>query len=66
MKLSTREIRILELLCDGYSDKEIAKKLKNSPRTIQTHITRLALKLNARNRTAAVAIYLRKYAIDFT
>ena len=66
MKLSKREIKILEMLCDGYSDKEIAKKLKNSPRTIQTHITRLALKLNARNRTAAVAIYLRKYAITFT
>lgn len=65
MKLSDREIRILELLCDGYSDKEIALKLKNSPRTIQTHITRLVLKLNAKNRTSAVAIYLRKYAINF-
>ena len=65
MKLSAREIRILELLCEGYSDKEIAKKLKNSPRTIQTHITRLILKLNARNRTAAVAVYLRKYAMKF-
>lgn len=65
MKLSVRETQILEFLCYGDGDKEIACKLKISPRTVQTHISRLVLKLNARNRISAVATYLRYYAKEF-
>lgn len=65
MKLSVRETQILEFLCYGDGDKEIAHKLKISPRTVQTHISRLVLKLNARNGISAVATYLRYYAKEF-
>ncbi len=63
MKLSARELEILELLSWGYSDKEIACKLKISPRTVQTHVSRIMLKCNARNRTSAVATYIRKHCL---
>ena len=65
MELSVRETQILKFLCYGDGDKEIAYKLKISPRTVQTHISRLVLKLNARNRISAVANYLRYYAKEF-
>lgn len=62
MKLSKRELEILELISWGYSDKEIAYKLNISARTVQTHVTRIVIKLGARNRTNAVANYFRQYS----
>lgn len=61
MKLSKRELEILELISCGYSDKEIAYNLSISARTVQTHVTRIVVKLGARNRTNAVANYIRQY-----
>lgn len=60
MKLSKRELEILELISWGYSDKEIAYNLKISARTVQTHVTRIVIKMGARNRTNAVANYFRQ------
>lgn len=65
MKLSKRELEILELISWGYSDKEIAYKLKISARTVQTHVTRIVIKLGARNRTNAVANYIRQSCMNF-
>lgn len=66
MKLSKRELEILELISFGYSDKEIACNLNISARTVQTHVTRIVIKLGARNRTNAVANYLRQaYSMSF-
>ncbi|MCQ2789325.1 MAG: helix-turn-helix transcriptional regulator [bacterium] len=58
-RLSNRELEILDLISDGFSDKEIACELKISKRTVQTHVSRLVIKLEARNRANAVANYLR-------
>lgn len=65
MKLSKRELEILELISWGYSDKEIASNLNISARTVQTHVTRIVIKLNARNRTNAVANYIRQSFMNF-
>lgn len=65
MKLSKREQEILELISCGYSDKEIAYSLKISARTVQTHVTRIVIKLHARNRTNAVANYIKQYSMSF-
>jgi DNA-binding NarL/FixJ family response regulator len=65
MKLSKRELEILELISWGYSDKEIACQLNISTRTIQTHVTRILVKLQARNRTNAVANYMRSNCMNF-
>ena len=58
MKLSNRENEIMQFLSNGFSDKEIACHLNISTRTIQTHVERIKLKLNAKNRINAVAIYV--------
>lgn len=63
MRLSKREQEIIELVSYGCSDKEIARQLEISSRTVQTHVTRIVIKLNARNRTNAVATYLRQCCI---
>lgn len=65
MRLSKRELEIIELLSYGCSDKDIARQLDISARTVQTHVTRIVIKLNARNRTNAVATYLRQNAVVF-
>ena len=59
MKLSPTKMRILILLAKGYSDKEISQHLQMSTRTVQTHINTIIARLNARNRTNAVAIYMQ-------
>lgn len=59
MNLSKRELQILELMSYGYSDKEIGVKLVISDRTVQSYVNRIILKMDARNRIAAVANYIR-------
>lgn len=46
-----REQEIARLLINGYSNKEIARTLAISPNTVRNHISHLATKLGARNRT---------------
>lgn len=58
MKLSPTKHKILTLVAQGYSDKEIGCLLKMSVRTVQTHISYIMAKLRARNRTHAVVLYL--------
>lgn len=56
--LSDREIEILILIAEGYTNKEIADQLCISPRTIDTHKSNIMLKLKL-NSTADLV----KYAI---
>ncbi|MEM9837810.1 MAG: response regulator transcription factor [Pseudomonadota bacterium] len=52
--LSERERRVLELIADGQSNKEIARTLGISPNTVKTHLSRLFSKLDVSKRTLAV------------
>ncbi len=61
MKLSKREQEILVKVAYGLTDKEIAFDFGISIRTVQTHITSVMKKLQARNRANAVAIYCGIY-----
>jgi DNA-binding CsgD family transcriptional regulator len=58
--LTRRELEILQLLSDGADTEEISRSLGIGPETIKTHIRRLLPKLQARSRTHAVAIALRR------
>ncbi len=49
-QLSPRENEILQLLAEGYSNKEIADKLVISPSTVHTHRTNLMQKLGLSSR----------------
>jgi LuxR family maltose regulon positive regulatory protein len=54
--LTRTEIRVLQLLAEGYSNGAMAEKLFVSDSTVRTHLRNINMKLDARSRTQAVAI----------
>ncbi len=54
--LSQRETDVLRGICEGKSNKEIARDLDLQEVTIKLHVKTLSRKLNARNRTHAAMI----------
>ncbi len=52
--LTVREIEILESLHEGLRNAEIASRLEISTRTVETHVSSIISKLDARSRTDAV------------
>src|SRR2546428_608165 len=58
--LSQREHDVLQLLADGKTNKEIARELGIGAQTVKTHISHIFTKMGAADRTAAVALALRK------
>ena len=59
-KLSSREIQVLQLLGEGLTNNEIAKRLYISESTVRTYMGRLLDKLHLRNRAAAMAYAMRR------
>ncbi len=57
--LTRKEIRVLQLLSEGYSNSAMAEKLFVSDSTVRTHLRNINSKLNAGSRTQAVAIARR-------
>jgi DNA-binding NarL/FixJ family response regulator len=57
--LSPRESEILRLLAEGLTDREIGEVLTISVRTVETHVSNILRKLEARNRAEAARIYER-------
>jgi DNA-binding NarL/FixJ family response regulator len=58
--LTEREVRVLRLIAEGKKDKEIARSLGQSLRTIRRDVTRLYEKLGASNRAQAIALASRR------
>ncbi|MEO0560827.1 MAG: response regulator transcription factor, partial [Chloroflexota bacterium] len=54
--LTTRELEVLQLLASGQSNRDIARSLTVSLGTAKTHVHNIMSKLDAANRTEAVAI----------
>ncbi len=54
--LSRRERDVLKLVADGRSNKQIARAMKITERTVKFHITSILNKLGAENRAQAVAL----------
>ncbi len=57
--LTPRERDVLGYLIEGMTDREIADALFISPRTVQSHLSRLFAKLDVNTRTAAVTVASR-------
>lgn len=53
--LSEREVEVLRLIADGYSNNQIADRLYITQGTVKRHITNLYGKLSVQTRTQAVA-----------
>ncbi|MCY7387020.1 MAG: LuxR C-terminal-related transcriptional regulator [Burkholderiales bacterium] len=54
--ITPRELKILELIAEGLSNKEIAARAFVSENTVKTHSSRVFDKLGARRRTQAVQL----------
>jgi len=58
--LSQRELGVLRLITAGMSNKQIARSLSITERTVKFHVTSILKKLDADNRARAVAIALER------
>ena len=58
--LSEREQEVLQLVTRGYTNKEMAQALNVSAETIKTHVTNILGKLQAKDRTHAAVIGVRR------
>jgi LuxR family maltose regulon positive regulatory protein len=57
--LTPKEIRLLQLLAEGYSNRALTEKLFVSDSTVRTHLRHINGKLGASSRTQAVAMARR-------
>jgi two-component system, NarL family, response regulator LiaR len=57
--LSERELEVLKLIVEGYSNPEIAEKLYLSPNTVKTHVRGIMNKLSVDDRVQAAVLALR-------
>jgi two-component system, NarL family, response regulator NreC len=63
-RLSERELQVLRLIAEGYTNRQIAEKLFLSVRTIETYRARLMEKLQVKNRVGLVRYALRNQLLD--
>lgn len=62
--LTERELEVLRLVAEGYSNREIAQALFLVEGTVKNHVSTVLLKLGARDRTNAVLRALRENILD--
>ncbi len=58
--LSDRELEVLDLLAEGFSNKLVAHRLSISEHTVKTHVASIFAKLGASSRTEAVSQAIRR------
>jgi DNA-binding NarL/FixJ family response regulator len=59
VSISEREMEVIKLIAEGYTNNEIAEKLFLSPHTVNTHRKNILQKLGV-NNTAAIVMYAVK------
>ena len=60
MPITKRELQVLVLIKEGFTNEDIGNRLHITERTVKFHITSILSKLNAKNRTEAVDIGLKR------
>lgn len=64
--LTAREIEVLRLIGEGLPNREIARRLTVSERTVKFHVSSILSKLEAGNRTEAVRLAVQQGLIEMT
>jgi len=64
LKFSKRELELIRLICDGYSNKEIAEKLSISQRTIEGNRFNLLNKTGAKDSVNLALFALKNKLLD--
>lgn len=64
--LTPREQATLELLVQGLSNKQIARRLSISEHGVKRHVANILAKLNCPNRTLAAAMAIREGLVDLS
>jgi NarL family two-component system response regulator LiaR len=59
LRLSARELDVLQLIADGLSNQQIADRLFVSLNTVKTHVSNLFLKMEVARRTQAIEMAKR-------
>ena len=62
--LSKREIEVLQLICQGFTNAEIAEKLYISPKTVDNHRTNLLSKTSTKNSAHLVMFAIKHHLIE--
>lgn len=63
--LTLRELEVLALIAQGQSAKEAAIACSIAPRTVESHLDTIRIKLKARNRVHMVAIAITSEILSF-
>jgi len=63
--LTSRERQVFALLADGQSNREIARTLRVSEKTVKTHVSAVLAKLGVADRTQAALLAVRESGADW-
>ena len=63
-RLTSRELEVLAMMARGHTNNEIADGLYVSERTVKSHVTSIFVKLEARDRAAAILLAYRSGLVD--
>ena len=58
-KISKREMEVIQLICEGYTNQQIADALFISIETVKDHNSRIFLKTEVKNRTQLAKLFLK-------
>lgn len=61
--LTPQENRVLEHVAAGYTNKEIARALNLSDKTVKNYLSNTFQKLQIRRRSHAAALFSRRYRV---
>src|SRR5205814_3806410 len=53
--LTNRQLEVLHLMADGFSNAEIAHRLFTAPKTVEHHVSAVLSKLGVRSRAQAIS-----------
>lgn len=64
LEITERELEVLSLICKGMTNNEISEQLFLSPKTVETHKTRLLKKTTTKNSTSLILFALKNKIIE--